>query len=131
MVTSSRCIRRSDSRAPRRARHGVPATFPGGTRPAATAASTAGTITTVPAHYLASGAICQPEQRALPGSDHLPLFSGFGAGDVAAPAGGVLDDELVPGELLDDEELDGGVPGVLEELADADGVLGEAALLVD
>jgi hypothetical protein len=67
----------------------------------------------------------------LPGSDYLPLFSGFGVGAVAPPAGGVLDDELVPGELLDDEELDGGVLGVLEELDDDDGALGVAGLIVD
>jgi hypothetical protein len=80
----------------------------------------------VPAHYLASAAICQPRNRRV----YLPLLFSFGVVDVALDEvlGVVDEDELVlpddgveDDEAFDDVSLDaGGVPEALDEL---DGVL--------
>jgi hypothetical protein len=77
----------------------------------------------VPAHYLASAAICQPRDSAA----YLPLLLSFGAVDVALDdVLGVADDDelMLPDDGVDDDDVsdDGGVDAL-------DGLLDDDALL--
>jgi len=103
---------------------------PGVTGGAAAAGETAGPLMHVPAHYLASAAICQPRDSA----DYLPLLFSLGAVDVALDdVPGVADDDelMLPDEGVDDDDAfddvvsddDGGLE--LDELdGELDDVLG-------
>lgn len=136
-------------------RHEAPVIESGG-RETEAAGATAGGNLHIPSHYLSGIPICQPRRCG----DYLPLLFSFGVVDdgeallddedddgvelddalVSDEAGGVLDDELLGGvaglidELDDDEPLGvAGVAGVLDDDDDdGDGVtVGGVVLLVD
>lgn len=119
-------------------RHEAPVIESGG-RETEAAGATAGGNLQIPAHYL-SGIPIRQSRRCRA---YLPLLFSFGAVDDGAPLlddedddGVELDDALVSDEaggVLDDDELLGGVAGLIDELDDDEplGVAGVAGVLDD